>query len=106
MKTKIADSRKTKKIFGIKSYFLTFRKFRTYKNNYFIFIDIETLSDNLNHFFKDSCFIGAIVTFDNFQRKSNLINKIIAHNDNYIYHCQIEKDENKSGYISFYNKNF
>ena len=106
LKTKIADSRKTKKIFGIKSYFLTFRKFRTYKNNYFIFIDIETLSDNLNHFFKDSCFIGAIVTFDNFQRKSNLINKIIAHNDNYIYHCQIEKDENKSGYISFYNKNF
>ena len=105
LKTKVAESRKTKKIFGTKSYFLISRQFRTYKNNYLIFIDIETLADNLDHFFKDSYFTGAIVTFDNFQRKSSLINKIIAHNDNYIFHCQIEKDKNNSGYICFYNKN-
>ncbi len=105
LKTKVAESRKTKKIFGTKSYFLISRQFRTYKNNYLLFIDIETLADNLDHFFNDSCFTGAIVTFKNFQRKSSLINKIIAHNDNYIFHCQIEKDKNNSGYISFYNKN-
>tara|TARA_S200000501_G_scaffold340136_1_gene348439 strand:- start:264 stop:779 length:516 start_codon:yes stop_codon:yes gene_type:complete len=105
LKTKLAEAKKTLKIFGIKSYFLMSRKFRTYKNNYFIFIDIETLANNLNHFFKDSCFTGAIVTFDNFQNKSSLINNIIAHNDNYIFHCQVEKDKNNSGYISFYNKN-
>ena len=105
LKTKLAESRKTKKIFGNKSYFLMFKQFRTYKNYYFIFIDIETFSDNLNHFFRDSFFIGAIVIFDNFQNKSDLINKIFDRNDNYLFHCQIEKDKNNSGYLSFYSKN-
>ena len=102
LKIKLAESKKTKKIFGIKSYFLKFRQFRTYNNNYFIFIDIDTLADNLNHFFNDSCFTGAIATFDNFQKKSKLINKIIDSNNDYIFHSQIEKDKNNSGYISFY----
>ena len=64
-----------------------------------------TLSNNLNYFFGNPFFTGAIVTFDNFQRKKNLINKIIDFNNNYIFHCQVEKDKNSSGYISFYNKN-
>ena len=105
LKNKLAESKKTKKIFGFMSYFLTFRQFRVYKQNYFIFIDIQTLSNNLNYFFGNPFFTGAIVTFDNFQRKKNLINKIIDFNNNYIFHCQVEKDKNSSGYISFYNKN-
>ena len=105
LKTKLAESRKTKKIFGSKSYFLMFKQFRTYKNNYFIFIDIETFSDNLNHFLNDSFFIGAIVTFDNFQNQSDIIYKIFDSNNNYLFHCQTEKDKNNSGYLSFYNKN-
>ena len=105
LKIMFAESRKTKKIIGNKSYFLKSKKFSLYKNNYFIFIDIETLTDNLTHFFKNYYFVGAIVTFDNFQSKRDLINKIIDCTENYIFHCQLEKDKNKSGYISFYNKN-
>ncbi len=105
LKTKISESKKTKKIFGVNSYFFTSRQFRTYKNNYFIFVDIQTLKNNFNYFFKDTFLTGAIVTFDNFQSEKILIKKIFDRNDKYMFHCQIEKDKNNSGYISFYNKN-
>lgn len=106
LKKKLIESRKTKKIFGIKSYFLKSREFRAFKNNYFIFLDIETLYKGLNNFLNNPRFVGGVVVFDNFESKSSLINNIVNLNDKFIFHCHIDKDRNSSGYISFYNKNF
>ena len=98
-------AKKSLKLMGYKSYFLKFRPLKSYKNFYFIFINIDDLVSDLSFFLRDTYFIGAVVAFSNFENQKILINDILHSSDDFKFHINLYEDNNNSsGYISFSKK--
>lgn len=102
LKENIILAKKSLDLIGYKNYFLKSKPFKTYKNYYFVFIDIKDWLDNTKHFLRDHFFIGAVVAFTNFENERRLINDTINCSDEFKFHFNLFEDsKNSSGYISF-----
>jgi hypothetical protein len=98
-------AKKSLDLIGYKSYFLKFRPLKSYKNFYFIFINIEDLVSDLSFFLRDAHLIGAVVAFSNFESEKILINDLLHSTDDFKFHVNLYEDNNNSsGYISFSKK--
>lgn len=98
-------AKKSLDLIGYKSYFLKFKPFKSYKNFYFVLINIEDIFNKLSFFLQDSYFIGAVVAFSDFNNDKELIKDILYYSDEFKFHFNFdEDDDNSSGYFSFSKK--
>jgi hypothetical protein len=98
-------AKKSLDLIGYKSYFLKFKPFKSYKNFYFVFINIEDIFNNLSFFLQDGYFLGAVVAFSDFKNDKKLTEDILYCSDEFKFHLNLDEDtDNSSGYISFFKK--